>query len=708
MKLSTKFIVPTIFFLAASTILTTLITGVVVKDIINSQVDEAQVKMVHDAEDLAQFTIAVINKNINRVAAKALGQATLFSNQPEVIAAYELAHQGDINIATDLTVQEARLKLRQYMKPLSAKYARDTGKGKLKLHFHLSSNRSFLRSWRSYQSMNKGKPVDITDDLSTFRHSVVYVNKSSSPVKGIEVGRGGFAIRGIVPVINRHGRQLGSCEVLYSFNDVVKHTKTNKLNHFAAYMNIDLLSIATKLKNPDKNPVIGGKYVRTATTDAGLTHRIITSAILDAGKQNPDSRLVDNFFITAFPITDYSGKQAGVMVYLQDMGNNIKTLELSRNNAESKLKSLYFKLAVPGVLMLVLLSFSIYFLVKMIITKPLDSAVLFANQIAGGDISKKIDVKEDDEIGALTRALSDMRDNLYSMISEIKGEVTILDESSTDMAAISREFTTNLEETAGKSYTVAAAAEEMSVNSHSVADGVEQADSNTASVVSSISAMSDSFGEMADIAGKVKEDTASAVSKVEYSSSQVDKLGKASQEIGTIIETIRSISDKTNLLALNATIEAARAGKAGKGFAVVANEIKELARQTSNATDNIDQKLSLTQKLSAIAIEEIKDISGAITRIDESVGAITGSINEQNSTTSEISKNISHTSEDLKEVNENISQLSIATDQVAKEIAKVNGLNSDMKDSSTKVLKDADKLNKVATHLKTLVKKFIL
>ena len=708
MKLSTKFIIPTILFLVVSSTVTAILSGMIVKDIINSQISESQTEVINDAENSAKNTITMVEKNIKRIAAKALGQATLFSTQSEVIAAYLLANQGDINNENDPTTQKARIQLREYIKPIDNKYCADTGQSQFKLHFHLSNSRSFLRSWRDRQAKRDGKWVDVSDDLTSFRHSIVDANISSKPIKGIEVGRGGFAIRGITPVKTNSGQQLGTCEVLYSFDGVVKHSQIQGGNHFAVYMNKELLPIATKLQNAGKNPILDGKYIRTATTDGDLTNQLITSSILDAGRHKPASQRSGNFYLTAFPILDYLGNQAGVMVYLQDMSAKIEAQEFYKKQATSKLQSLYSKLIACTVFFLLLLSGSIYLLVSRIISKPLGYAVLFANQIAKGDISKEISVESNDEIGILTKSLADMRNNLYTMISEINNGVTTLDSSTTNMSAVSSQLTTSLETTTVKSNTVVAAGEEMSSNSNSVAAAVEQASSNISTAVVNVRDISGSLAEMANSAQQVKEETSSAVTRVEFSSRQVDKLGQASQEIGTITETIRAISDKTNLLALNATIEAARAGEAGKGFSVVANEIKELAKQTSDATDNIDQKLGLTQELATITVDEFEGITNEISRIDDSVGAITSAINQQNETTSEISDNISQTAEGLQEVNENVSQLSRAADQVAKEITEVNELNNQMNNSSTQVQHDAEDLNKLSSQLKKMVQKFTL
>jgi len=209
-----------------------------------------------------------------------------------------------------------------------------------------------------------------------------------------------------------------------------------------------------------------------------------------------------------------------------------------------------------------------------------------------------------------------------------------------ELSANSQQMVSNAEETATQAGVVSAAAEEVSKNVQTVATGTEE--------------MSASIKEIAKSAQDGARVAATAVKTAETASATVSKLGDSSTEIGKVIKVITSIAQQTNLLALNATIEAARAGEAGKGFAVVANEVKELAKETAKATEDISQKIEAIQADTTSAVSAIIEISAIINRINDYQNTIASAVEEQTATTNEICRNVSEAAQGSNEIAQNV------------------------------------------------------
>ena len=228
---------------------------------------------------------------------------------------------------------------------------------------------------------------------------------------------------------------------------------------------------------------------------------------------------------------------------------------------------------------------------------------------------------------------------------QIAGSATRLDASSDSLAAVSAQVSAASEETAAQSNVVAAAGEQVSHNVQTVATAVEE--------------MSASVREIATSSADASGVAAEAVRTAETANEKVSALGASSAEIGKVLEVITSIAEQTNLLALNATIEAARAGEAGKGFAVVANEVKELAKETASATEEIGSRIATIQADTGEAVEAIGQIGSVIARIADMQNTIASAVEEQTATTNEISRNVNEAARGSAEIAENI--VSVAT-----------------------------------------------
>ena len=152
----------------------------------------------------------------------------------------------------------------------------------------------------------------------------------------------------------------------------------------------------------------------------------------------------------------------------------------------------------------------------------------------------------------------------------------------------------------------------------------------------------------------------------ETTTATVSKLGESSNEIGQVIKVITSIAQQTNLLALNATIEAARAGEAGKGFAVVANEVKELAKETAKATEDISRKIEAIQTDTKAAVDAIASISEVINQVNGISNTIATAVEEQNATTNEMARNVSEAAHGSGEITSNIAGVAQAAESTSR------------------------------------------
>jgi len=251
-------------------------------------------------------------------------------------------------------------------------------------------------------------------------------------------------------------------------------------------------------------------------------------------------------------------------------------------------------------------------------------------------------VKYATDVTAAVAARTRLETGIVDMLAVVEQLVS----SSAQLGSVSLEMGSSAEESAAQANVVAAAAEEVSANVSTVASATEQM---TASI-REIASNSSNAASVAERAVEVAQDTNATAAK----------LGESSTEIGQIVKVITSIAQQTNLLALNATIEAARAGEVGKGFAVVANEVKELAKATARATEDISQKIEAIQTDTGSVVTAIDDISGIIGQISDIQSTIASAVEEQAATTSEIGRNVTEAARGSSEIAENITSVAEA------------------------------------------------
>ncbi len=360
-----------------------------------------------------------------------------------------------------------------------------------------------------------------------------------------------------------------------------------------------------------------------------------------------------------------------------------------------------------GIVILMVVSVVLYFAANAIV-KPINQAVsgLKAMAEGEGDLTQRLPVSGRDEVGLLSYTFNIFIEKLQSMISDISHGVHTLSASSTQLAAVSEEMSAGAANTSEKAGSVAAAAEEMTMNMTSVSAAMEESANNINMVASAAQQMNSTIDAIGKNTGRARDVAANAVNSVEQSAERMRELGAAAQAIGQVVETITDISEQVNLLSLNATIEAARAGEAGKGFAVVANEIKELASQTSNASQDIKDKIDHIQQSASGSMAGMGEVTGVIGKVSEIVSEIAAAVEEQSAATHEINENIAHASSGVEEVNQNVGKGALVAEGITRDISRVNQSAENMTLRSQKIQISAEELSSLAERLDELVGQF--
>jgi methyl-accepting chemotaxis protein len=348
-----------------------------------------------------------------------------------------------------------------------------------------------------------------------------------------------------------------------------------------------------------------------------------------------------------------------------------------------------------------------YFLIGMVST-PIRRITETMGKLAAHDLAASIDgIGRKDEIGRMASAVQVFKTSMIDG-DRLKAEQEAAQKKTAERARRMDEITRAFEASVGtvvegvasqatqmesSAQSMSATAEETTKQASAVAAASEQSSANVQTVASATEELSSSISEIGRQVSHSSRIAAGAVSEAGKANDQVQGLVSASQKIGEIVALINEIADQTNLLALNATIEAARAGEAGKGFAVVAAEVKNLATQTSKATDDIRVQISSVQSATQDAVRAIGTIGKTIGEIDQIATTIAAAVEEQGAATQEIARNVEEAAKGTQEVSSNITGVTEAA----------NGTGA----VAGQVLSAARALTGQSGHLRTLVQTFL-
>jgi len=323
-----------------------------------------------------------------------------------------------------------------------------------------------------------------------------------------------------------------------------------------------------------------------------------------------------------------------------------------------------------------------------------------------GDLTKRIAVNSQDEIGQLSGWFNRFVEKIQRIVKEVSGNTSSLSSSSEQLSSVSSQLAANSDKMASETQTVSLATEQASANVGAISTAADQMSGSISSVATAIEEMSASLNEVAKNCQQESSIALRASSQVKSTQERMGKLGLSAKDIGKVVDVINDIADQTNLLALNATIEAASAGEVGKGFAVVANEVKELAQQTSQATGKISKQIEEIQSHTAEATAAISEITNIVDEINTISQTIVSAVEEQSATINEIAKTVTSSNGAASEIAKNVRESANGIALVSKNIYSVNNVVAETSSGVRQIKTNTVELAKMANGLKGLMAQF--
>ena len=538
-----------------------------------------------------------IHHEIDQLAGFAKVIAAILANEPQVLEAYSLNNEDD-----------ARAFLREQLKDQFEAIEANMLEGyETRIHFHKAPAKSLLRQWRPKGDGDGG------DDLSDFRNTILKVYKSGRPLTGIEVGRDGFVIRAICPIM-KNGKVIGSVENFYNLENLIKNISLEENNEVSIFLDEQASKITWNL---DSKPQIGNYKLLSQTGNQPISSYKLE--YINKGIIQPFMTIDNNVVFTTFPIFDYADNTVGILYCTYDLSGWMKM-------ESGKLLTVNILTTTCTLAVFVLLMFiNLYY-----IRKPFRKTILAVEGMSKGNFTGEIDIYSKDEFGRIADSLRIMQQKLSEVIGTVKN--------------VSEQF-------ADVSY-------QISTSSQGISDGANQQAASSEEIASSIQEISSMVNSNITNTQKSEKLAHSAKHEIGESSVAVQSTVESIRQVIQKISIINDITRTTNLLALNAAVEAARAGIHGKGFAAVASEVKVLAERSREAARDIE-KISKSSIL--IAEKSDKLLKTTVPHINETSNLV----DEINAASMEQSTGISEINQAIRQLNNIIQTNASAAEELA-------------------------------------------
>ncbi|MBN2816463.1 MAG: CZB domain-containing protein [Campylobacterales bacterium] len=450
----------------------------------------------------------------------------------------------------------------------------------VKVHIHDANVHSFLRAWA---------PEKFGDDLAGFRKTIVDVKNTQKPLVAIELGRVGLVLRGIAPVVN-DGEYLGSVEFMQGLNSIVVEAKKNSGYDIAILMKDTYLSTATSLKDA---PSVSS--YKLAVKESNVNKEFFND-LANIDIANTDAyQMSAKYFVVSKPIVDFSNEVVGYALIGEPLAKVNNVVDKSE---DSLLRQVYI---MAGLDLFILLFLMI--IIKKSISDPIVNLAEVADELAQGDadLTKRLPIKSGDEIGHASKSFNTFIDKVEAIAKDAQ-----------EHAKKAEQANVKIYEEAEKNRLNIVLSEEMLHGAIANADNLRAGMAENVEKVNIINKLnaktSEVIHDVTSSTENMKRAIGSITEMVGDSRHSAEELNSNVQEIFSVINLIKDISDQTNLLALNAAIEAARAGEHGRGFAVVADEVRKLAERTQKATSEVEANISILKQNSVNMSENSEKI----------------------------------------------------------------------------------------------------